>query len=126
MKMIEARERVLSKVDTDHATASTRKRAEVAKRLSLFEDAESVRLAGHGKVDLVVGADLDEDSAVWPALVKLTSRVKKAWPIAGGRRAFRTIAYSSSQFLKGTIDLGSLFDVVQKRDVVVMLQRLQL
>ena len=119
-EMIQPSERVASEVDANHAAAPTREGAKVAKCLSLLEYAERVRLAGYWKVDLVIRAELNENSGVWSPFVKLTSRVKKPWTVAGGGSALRTIAYSRSQFLQGAIDLGSLFDVVQKGDIVVV------
>src|SRR5688572_370990 len=124
--MTQTRLRVAAEVNANHAAAAARERAKVAKCLCLLEDAEAVRLAGHWEIDLVISGNLNEDSAVWSAFVKLAGRVEKSWPIADCSRALRTIPYSSSQLLECAIGLGRLFDVIQKRDVVVRFDRLQL
>lgn len=61
----------VAEVDTQHAAAATHERAEVAKRLRLFQNGEGVRLAGDGKISFVFGLDLKEHSGVWATFVKL-------------------------------------------------------
>jgi hypothetical protein len=88
--------------------------------------AEAVRLAGHWKVDLVGCIDLNEDSGVRSALVKLTGRVRKAWTIAGGGRALRTIAYGNSQHPEEQRSISESLRCNSERDVVVRLDRFHL
>ena len=70
--MVERGNGIVAEVYSDHAAPATHERAEVAERLRLLEDAEGVRLARHGKIDLVRRFELKEDAGVWATFVKLS------------------------------------------------------
>ena len=114
---------VIAKIDPDHAAPALHERAEIPERLGLLQDAERVRLAGNREINRVVGHNLKEYARVWTTFVKLPGRMQETWSIADRSGAMGLIAQLGSELLKLAIDLGCLFDVIQKRDVITGLDR---
>src|SRR5260370_8669479 len=63
---------------------------EIAARLRRLDGAESVFLAGHGKVLRIIAGDLQKDPGIGAALVSLSRRMQEAWAeTEAGRDALR-------------------------------------
>ena len=100
------------------ATAALREYFEIAARLRLLDYAKGVGLARHRQILGIVASDLQEDAAVWSALVGLPRRVLKTRPEADTRRCLGPIANDAAKALHG-IDMGrAAIDIGEQRCVV--------
>src|SRR5260221_13242404 len=91
---------------------------EIAARLRRLDGAESVFLAGHGKVLRIVAGDLQEDPRIGPALVSLSRRMQEAWAeTQAGRDALR-IADRASGGLQRYGMRFVVLDIGEQREVI--------
>src|SRR6185312_3925643 len=90
--------RHVAHVYSQRAAAARLQHLEVAARLGRLHDSERVTPAGDLEVGRVVARDLQEHTAVRPALVGLAGRMEKAWPEAGAGGDLAAVANPAPNF----------------------------
>src|SRR5260221_1927692 len=91
---------------------------EIAARLRRLDGAESVFLAGHGKVLRIIAGDLQKDPGIGAALVSLSRRMQEAWAeTEAGRDALR-IADRAAGGLQRHGMRFVVLDIGEQREVI--------
>src|SRR4051812_4190464 len=85
-------------------------RSEVAGRLRVDQLSERVRPTRDREVVGVVRCELEEPAGGWPALVQLAGRVEEPRPVAGRRRAARSVAEERADARDRLVALGRRSD----------------
>src|SRR5579884_1023509 len=83
----QSRRKILTQMHAQCAAIALSQYLEVASRLSCFHDTEGELLSRNGNVDGVVASDLQKDSRIGTAFVRLPGRMQEPWTEAeaGGR-----------------------------------------
>ena len=105
-------------MDAQRAPATFEQNVEIATRLRGFHHAKARAVAGNGQVLGVVRSDLEEHTAVWPALVSLSGRMQKARTEFEAGRDVAAIAQRQPPRLQARHVCLVMREVGQDRDII--------
>src|SRR5215813_7012116 len=117
-KRVQAGLQILAEVDAQSAAAAFGENVEVAASLRGFHDTKRIFLAGDCHVGGVVAGNLQEDAAVWAALVGLSRGVQKARAEAEARSDFLLVAYGVAKLLQHFFIFGVHRNVAEDGEVI--------
>ena len=109
---------VVAEAHAHHAASVRPQSRQVAARLGALEHAEAVRLARDIDIVGVVPQELQEQTLVWPALVKLARGVQVARAVAQRRRELEAVAHLEPERLQAAPDLVARRHVGLQGDVI--------
>src|SRR5436305_13190633 len=104
-------------MDTQRAPLALGEHAEITSSLSRFYYAECVALSRNRKIVSVVAGNLEKDAGVWPALIRLAGRMKKAGAEAEAGRVRPDSAYRAADALQRVFMLLVHLNVGEQREV---------
>ena len=119
---VETRINITGDVHTQRAPAALGENVEIAARLCLLDDPESIGAAGYRQILGIRAGDLQKDAAVRSALVGLTRRMLKTRPEADACRRLGPVADHAAEPLHridmggAAIDIGEQCCVIARAD----------
>src|SRR5215813_992985 len=117
-KCVQAGLQILAEVDAQSAPAAFGENVEVAASLRGFHDTKCIFLAWDCQVGSIIAGNLQEDAAVWAALVGLSCGVQKARAKAEASGDFLFVANDVAKFLEHFFVFGVHRNVAEDGEVV--------
>src|SRR3954452_14737954 len=108
------------------SASAFRKNLKISAGLCRLHNAERVLLSGHGQFHRVVTCNLQEDSGVRTAFVRLSGGMQKSRPKSQTGRNMLFIADGMAKNLQRLLMLRVHLDVSQRREVIPSLDSIQM
>src|ERR1044072_5365235 len=115
---LQSNQNIVAQINPQRSTTVRLQRLEIAERLRILEHTKTVRRFRDRKVNFVLRGNLDEDSGILPAFVKLPGVMQEPWTITTHRGATRRVANQLANGLQLRFSFRSLFNVGQQRHVI--------